>query len=259
MCKALASLKLFAFFMSLLIVTPLQILALLITRKDGAYILPSLWHRIMCSIFYIRYTVQGTPFTGGQVLYMSNHISYLDISLLGGILRTSFLAKSEVANWPLFGFLARLQKTQFIERKRTAITKAKDNLAVLMNDGHSFIIFPEGTSTDGREVVPFKSSLFALALNAPNRAAYIQPITIRLDRVDGHSVKTQEDRDLYCWHRDMETSLAVHLWRFAKTLGAELTVIFHAPIEAATFKDRKILAKTCHETVSKGLKIQKAA
>ncbi len=251
--------KLMLFAMLVILVVPTQGLILLITRGPFSYHLPTLWHAGVAKALGIRFTVTGTPNTGHQTLYMSNHLSYLDIPIIGGMIKASFVAKSEVEGWALFGFLATLQQTAFIQRKRSEIKKQKNSLQARIEDGQSLIIFPEGTSTDGREVLPFKSSLFSLVLFEGNDDLYIQPVSVSLLTTDKITPKTQDDLDLYAWHRDMDMELGSHLWRFAKARGATLNLNFHKPLRAKDYTDRKILAKTCHERVSMGLQNNKLA
>jgi 1-acyl-sn-glycerol-3-phosphate acyltransferase len=249
-----ASLKLAAFILWSLVLVPPQMLVLAFHKGKYAYTIPFLWENGVRMIFQIRYTVEGIPLKGHQVFYMSNHLSYLDVPLLGSILPASFVAKSEVEKWPVFGFLSKLQQTEFIERRRTAIADETNKLAAKVASGRSLIIFPEGTSTSGYEVEPFKSSLFTLALGNGNEDLFLQPVTITLLKVNGKVPETKEERDLYAWPRDLDMELPPHLFRFGKTSGADLRVTFHTPIRAREFDDRKVLAKTCHDSVSKGLK-----
>jgi 1-acyl-sn-glycerol-3-phosphate acyltransferase len=213
----------------------------------------------VCAIFGIRHQIIGTPNVSHQTLYMSNHLSYLDIPLIGSFLQASFVAKSEVASWPVFGFLSKLQQTAFLERKRTAIVRETNSLQGRIKRGGSLIIFPEGTSTDGQMVLPFKSSLFTLALGEANDALYVQPMTLQVTSVDGRAPRSQDERDLYAWHIAMDTELPVHLWRFAKTSGALIRVTFHPPLQARAYSDRKMLAQTCHMAVMSGLNPAQAA
>ncbi len=250
--KAILKLLLFAI-VSIVIVT-LQLIVLAFNNGPAAYIIPQQWHRILCFVFGIKIRITGEPYKNGQVIFVSNHISYLDILVLGTALRASFVAKKDIASWPVFGFLSKLQQTAFISRSHIDAKKEKHALDTMLASGKSLIIFPEGTSTDGREVIPFKSSLFAIALrNENNSDIFIQPITLAMQSVDKHDVVTQDDRDLYAWHINMTTPLAEHLWRFAKSRGAEIHLYFHTPVDANEYTDRKILAKTCHEAVSNGL------
>jgi len=254
-----AGLKMAAFALLVILVIPTQGLFVLLYKGRAAYYIPQLWHNAVRLVFSVKYRVEGTPFTDAQTLYMSNHLSYLDIIVIGSILRASFVAKKEVASWPVFGLLCRLQQTAFISRDKNDAAKEKNALGNMLARGKSLIIFPEGTSTDGREVRPFKSSLFSLALNENYPDMYVQPVTVVLESVNGRAVQGQQDRDLYAWHVDMTMEMPEHLWRFAKSRGAGVVVKFHEPLKASEFQDRKILAKRCHERVSRGLETNRAA
>ncbi|MCF8495494.1 MAG: 1-acyl-sn-glycerol-3-phosphate acyltransferase [Alphaproteobacteria bacterium] len=255
MGKAVAVFKLIAFAFLYVIVIPVQGTVLLFTKGPKSYILPRLWYAAVCRVFSIRVKIHGTPATTGQTLYMSNHLSYMDIAVIGSVIKASFVAKSDVAGWPLLGYLATLQQTAFVQRKRTEAGRQKNELQSRIESGESLTIFPEGTSTDGRDVLPFKSSLFALALLDATPDLHVQPVTVVLSSVAGRVPQTQEDRDLYAWHRDMDTPLADHLWRFAQTNGATITLIFHTPLKARDFGDRKALAQACQDAVSSGLSV----
>ena len=191
---------------------------------------------------------------------MSNHLSYLDIPVLGGILDGTFIAKADVEGWALFGFLSKLQQTLFIKRDRGAAIQVRTQIQGKLNSGTNLMLFPEGTSTDGRSVYPFKSSLFSLFIGEGNEDVYLQPVTIVMKDIDGRSLSAapgtpddQPHRDIYAWHINMETDLGVHLWGFAKSKGAHIHIIYHPSIKAADHDDRKVLAKTIHEQVEAGL------
>ena len=251
-----AAFKIFLFASLIVITIPLQAPVLLVTKGRAAYILPQLFHQIACRIFGITYTIKGIPETTHQTVFMSNHLSYLDIPLLGSFLPYSFLAKQEVEGWGLFGLLSKLQQTIFIVRRKTALVAAKNELAAFLESGRSMIVFPEGTSTSGLNVKPFKSSIFSIADTRP--ALWFQPVTIALRAVNGRRPRTQDEFNIYAWPLEMDTPLHIHLWQFAKTSGAELEIIFHPAIHARGH-DRKSLAKACHDSVSMGLQQALAA
>jgi lyso-ornithine lipid O-acyltransferase len=236
--------KISAFLLLTALLGPLQILVLLFHKGRYAYTLPYLWHKCVTAVFAIRTHVHGTPHIGPHTLYVANHLSYLDITALGSVVPVSFVAKREVASWPIFGFLARMQQTAFIDRAPKAAAAARDSLAGMLESGKSLILFPEGTSTDGRTVLPFKSSLFALALPGTlQRPVTIQPISINLEY--------PENRDLYAWYGDME--LVPHLWAFAKTRGARVVLHFHAPLKPESLECRKCLAQATNQIISRPL------
>lgn len=250
-----ATARFFVFATLTLVLLPFQFLVLAIPGGKGraGYVLPNLWHIIICRAFGIKVEILGTPYRRSQTVFVSNHISYLDIPAIGSVLPASFVAKKDVAGWPVFGMLAKLQQTGFIDRSRTAALTQNSAMGAMLDEGKTLIIFPEGTSTDGREVIPFKSSLFSLLVGDARPGLMIQPFTLSMRMADGSKPQTQDERDLYSWHRDMDTDLGVHLWRFAQSRGAIITLHFHPAFKAAGHTDRKELAAFCHNQVAQGL------
>lgn len=248
---AIALGKGFLFFLWCLVMVPPQVAVMMFTRGPAAYTLPWLWQRGICRIFGIKVLIEGAPLTSRQTLFVANHVSYLDIPVIGCVLKASFIAKKEVAGWPVFGTLSRLQQTAFISRARGDAQKEKNALSNMIAEGKSLILFPEGTSTDGRDVVPFKSSLFSLTLDDGQRALMIQPVTLRVEAVDGRSPEDQSVRDLYAWYGDM--TMPPHLKAFAGSKGAVIRLIFHEPIDPRGYADRKTLADACCAAVRSGI------
>lgn len=183
----------------------------------------------------------------GQGAVVSNHASWLDIFSLNARKRVYFVSKAEVANWPGIGLLARATGTVFIRRAvRDASVQVKifeDRLKL----GHKLLFFPEGTSTDGLRVLPFKSTLFAAFYSDALRdQLWIQPVTLAYRAPEGESA------EFYGWWGDMD--FASH---FLKTLAARrqgsVEVVYHDPVQVADFSDRKELAKYCEDQVRGGL------
>lgn len=253
-----ASFKFFLFAVWTILLVPPQVLIRLFHDGKYSFLIPKLWHKGIRRVFQVNYEIRGKQNIDRQTLYMCNHLSYLDIPVLGSIITGSFVAKSEVQGWPLFGFLAKLQQSVFIERKRMAITDAKSEIEKTLEDGRNLILFPEGTSTSGLIVKPFKSSLFSLA-EANGKSLDIQPVTITILETDKRPSRTQAENDLYAWPLEMETPMPVHFWAFGKMRGAKLLITFHDPIHTNASMDRKDLAKACHDSVSKGLETTRLA
>jgi len=223
----------------------------------GAWLhfLPKIYHKLSCAVFQITISTKGQPIRDRQVLFISNHISYLDIPALSTVLpRIHFVAKRDVQDWPVWGFLAKLQQTVFISRNRHDAHKESAGLESVIASGKNLTIFAEGTSTDGGSVEPFKSSLFSVVQGPHAKELTIQPITIRITGLDGKPHTGADRRNLYAWPRELDMDLMPHLWRFAKSKGVELQVVFHDPIRADAFSDRKTLAKACYDAVCNGLK-----
>jgi 1-acyl-sn-glycerol-3-phosphate acyltransferase len=212
--------------------------------------LPMIFHRGLCRIFGLRLNVSGQICQHRPTLYISNHVSYLDIFLLGRVVPGYFIAKSEVAGWPLLGKLARLQNTLFIERNSR---RAREQVEILQNqlaDGNNLILFPEGTSTDGAHVEPFKSSLFHAAEGAAEAGTQIQPITLAYTHHKGQPMP-QSVRDYYAWYSDMP-----FLSHFIQALGmrsADVELILHPPVKLQAYKSRKACAEDCWSTVNEAL------
>ncbi len=174
---------------------------------------------------------------------VANHTSWLDIFALNARKRVYFVSKAEVAKWPGIGWLARATGTVFIERDRK---KAREQTAVFkerLSAGHKLLFFPEGTSTDGLRVLPFKSTLFAAFFAQELREfMYVQPVTVVF-----HAPPDQPDR-FYGWWGDMD--FGPHL---LKSLGARrqgsVELIYHNPAKVSDFADRKALAAHCESAV----------
>jgi len=210
------------------------------------------YHRLVCRIFGIRLDVRGRMAKNKPLLIVANHSSYLDIEILGALVRGSFVAKAEVARWPLFGWLARLQRTVFVERRPSQTGKQKDAITQRLEKGERLILFPEGTTSDGNRVLPFKRALFAVAQQEiDGKPLAVQPVSIAYAGFSNLPM----DRDMrptFAWYGDME--LMPHAWRF---LGAgTLTVIvqFHPAVTIADAQgDRRKLAAICEEVVADGV------
>ena len=162
-----------------LLLVPIQTLAVAL-RLGLRRHLPLLYHRGCLWVFDLKPVVLGRPSTERPTLFVSNHTSYLDIEVLGALIIGSFVAKTEVAGWPLFGFLARLQETVFINRAvRQDARRQSETLSGRLAAGDSLILFPEGTSSDGNRVLPFKTALFAVAAQRiDDRPLVVQPVSI---------------------------------------------------------------------------------
>lgn len=235
----------------LLLLASLVILVHFIGKVFGRHwSFPRRIYALISRIYGFLPKVHGTPATaqGKPVFFASNHISYLDITAIGSEVDALFVAKSEVAGWPLFGTLAKIQNTVFIRRAKTAIDATRDTLATLLRQNKSVIVFAEGTSTDGTSVKPFKPGLFD-ALYEEGVDALVQPVAIVLESIDGQRVGGDVAlRDRYAWWRP-EHTLVPHLWAFACTKKTGLALYFLPPLNPRDFADRKHLAAAAHKAV----------
>lgn len=235
---------------------PLQALVLLFTRGAGAYVIPPFYHKLVCALFGITIEVAGKPAAARHILFLSNHISYLDIEVISAVLKTSFVAKEDVAHWPLFGLLAKLQQTVFITRDPRRAETGRAAFARGLQRPMPLVLFAEGTSSNGESVLPFKSSLFDLFFDPDIKAQLtLQPLTIDLLAVDGQPVQSAAQRERYAYHG--ETVLAPHLWAFAKGRGARVRLVFHDPLDINAYPDRKALAAAAQTACAAGLSFAK--
>ncbi|MEI9995963.1 MAG: lysophospholipid acyltransferase family protein [Rhizomicrobium sp.] len=234
---------------------PYQSLNLRLGRA-AAKSFPNRYHRFMAGLFGIRITVVGTPVTDEGVLIVANHTSWLDIIVFSAVGRISFVAKSEVATWPLFSTLARLQRTVFVERTRRSTTGvARDQIRDRLHAGDTLVLFPEGTSNDGNAVLPFKSALMG-AVEARvddgkggSRAVKVQPVSTAYVGLYGMPMG-RENRPLFAWYGDME--LVPHLWEALLTGPIDVIVEFHPPIDVDSVGGRKVLAARAEAIIRRG-------
>lgn len=244
-------LRLAAYLLWTLLLVPVQALAVAL-RSPLRFRIPRFYHRVCAAILGIGVVVRGERAADGPVLFVSNHSSYLDITVLGSVIPGSFVAKSEVAGWPFFGALAKLQQTVFVERKaRAGVEKQRDELGARLDAGDSLILFPEGTSSDGNRTLPFKTALFAVAARRiGDRPLTVQPVSIAPTRLDGIPMGIAF-RPYYAWYGDMD--LAPHLWTVFTLGRMTVEVEFHPPVTIDGFSSRKALADHCQRAVARGV------
>ena len=206
--------------------------------------LPHAYHRFVAWLFGIRIRVIGARVKGQGTLLLANHTGWMDIVIFSAVMPLSFVAKSEVASWPFFGTLARLQRTIFVARARRSETgAARDVIQERLRAGDTLVLFPEGTSSDGNEVLPFKSALLGAA---DLGAVTVQPVSTAYTGIHGIPMG-RENRPLFAWYGDME--LVPHLWEALKAGPLDVVVEFHPPVAAA---DRKELARRAEAVVRQG-------
>lgn len=212
--------------------------------------LPHVFHKGVRFILGLKVQFSGIPSDQQPTLYVSNHISYLDVFVLGDI-KAFFVAKSEVAGWPILGHFSKYQNTIFIERKPS---KARGSLKVLQQHiikGNSLILFPEGTSTNGMHVEPFKSSLFETVnirgSDKQNIDIPIQPITVAYTHQNGNKMN-QQMLDHYAWYASMP--FASHFFTLFVLKKVNVKVHFHPVCYLSSFESRKQCAEHCENIVS---------
>lgn len=227
-----------AFSALLLVTVPFQIMIV--------WLAPGLQHHLPKFVFATAARIMGARIIlrggvpkKGPLLIAANHVSWIDIIVIGATVPCHFIAKSDVATWPVFGPLARLIRTSFIDReRRSAVGGFRREMTERLSRNEILVLFPEGTSSDGRQVLPFKSALFPGGVS-------IQPLSVSYLDAFGR------DGGHYGWFAEME--LLPHMWHVFKGGRFEVTLTFHPPLEAESEQNRKDQAARCEEIVREGL------
>jgi 1-acyl-sn-glycerol-3-phosphate acyltransferase len=227
---------------------PVQVVLLLTSRRLATQF-PVTYHRICMLIFGIEVEVWGEVTNSRPLLLVSNHVSYLDIPIMGSIVPSCFVAKREVAAWPFFGWLAKLQRTVFVSRRNADVHQQNNSVMARFKAGEVLVVFPEGTNTDGNHLVPFRPSVFEAAKEFGDLA--VQPVSINCVLLDGVSAG-RAGRQIYSWYGP-ENDLFSHLWHFMGYGSTKVVVEFHPPLDPKAFENRKELAKAAENAVVEGL------
>jgi 1-acyl-sn-glycerol-3-phosphate acyltransferase len=229
---------------------PLQWLSVCFNIGDKAF-LPRLFHRAVRRIVGFKIVQTGAIATDRPLLFAINHSSWLDITVFGGMTPVAYVAKQEVASWPVFGLFARLQRTVFIERTRQRTAGHRDEMLRRLDAGERIGLFPEGTSSDGNRVLPFKSAFFAVAEHrTEGKPLPVQPVSIAYVGLNGLPIG-RDGRPTFAWYADMD--LAPHLWGVLSAGPFTVSVQFHPVVTIDEFASRKELARYCEDTVAKGV------
>ena len=205
--------------------------------------IPVFFSRTLCRLLRISVHTNGRVSTEGS-LVVANHVSWTDILVLGTREPTSFLAKSEVAGWPLLGAFARAQATVFVDRQhKSCIPQVNAAMAHAMRQGRAVVLFPEATTSDGTRMKPFFSSHFAAAIDAQ---ATIQPVVIVYARRDGLPLD-RAGRAALAWYGDM--TLLPHVLALLRGGPVDCHVVFAEPIAVGRDMDRKSLARAAQTAI----------
>jgi lyso-ornithine lipid O-acyltransferase len=214
--------------------------------------LPRYFHRNMCRALDIEVTAHGQP-EQGPVLYVANHISWSDIVVIGGQIIGSFVAKADVEKMPLLGTLANLQFTIYVERERRSRTvEQRNEITERLLQGHNVILFPEGTSSEGNVVLPFKSSLFSVVEDPALAHVRIQPITLSYTHLNGLPL-IRALRHKIGWIGDVD--FGPHAWQLMGMGRIRALIQYHPSVKRSDFTNRKHLAKHCEDVTAQGLRL----
>jgi 1-acyl-sn-glycerol-3-phosphate acyltransferase len=212
-------------------------------RRFGRYYLSN-WRKCIGH----QIVIKGKLSSAKPTLFVANHSSYVDILILGTCIPGRFVAKQEVAKWPVMGWLATQQGTIYIERKREAIADGTESLVGPLEKGENLILFPEGTTSDGCRVLPFKSSFFDVAMK---KNLVVQPVSVAYVGWDRFSMPRFLRKQ--CGWFSEEVDLLTHLWELAQLGTIQVIVELHPPLKAKDFSSRKALAAASFQAVQGGL------
>lgn len=213
-------------------------------------VLPQVWHRLSLKVLGVKVVAIGAPAKGQPVMLASNHVSWMDILVLGSLTGVHFVSKSEVKDWPVMGQFAKLQRSVFIEReqRRTSSNQAQE-IASRLSDGDPMVLFAEGTTGDGNRVMPFKSTLFGavkMAMEGSGGEVLVQPVAIAYVGRHGLTLNRNERRDI-AWIGDVD--FVPHLMQLLKRGHIDVEVRFGEPIAFSPDVDRKLVARQAESQV----------
>jgi 1-acyl-sn-glycerol-3-phosphate acyltransferase len=214
--------------------------------------IPHFYHRILCTLIGVRIREVGRRSTASPALILSNHVSWLDICVISALTPVVFVAKSEVAGWPVFGWLAKLQRTIFINRRaRHQTGAATREIAGRLLGGDAVVLFAEGTSSDGIRVLPFRSSLVGAVHHALGNSTHhshitVQPMSLAYVRFGGVPIG-RALRERVAWYGDAD--LIPHLFHVLSSGAVDVTVSWSEAMAYDMSADRKAIARDAEKSV----------
>ena len=234
---------------------PVQAVLVLLPGRLNAGFTRVYWS-VMCRIMSMRVRAIGQPAArtagGRPVVYVSTHSSWLDVPVLGALLKASFISKAEIGSWPVVKWIAWLGGTVYVRRVRTSTGRERDEMRNRLAGGDNLILFPEGTTSDGSHVLPFRSAFLSIAevpVTVDGRTPIVQPVSLVYDRLAGLPTG-RASRTIFAWIGDQD--LASHFCRLGAERGMRATVLFHTPLDPALFPSRKALTKALWQITADG-------
>lgn len=214
----------------------------------------NLGSRGMCFLVGLRIKTIGQVGQQRPLLLVSNHISYLDVWVLGSNTPARFTPKSEVAGWPFVGSICRLLNSVFIERKAEKIKDSSEKLKAALAEGEVISLFAEGTTGNGKHLLPFKSSLFSIAEQETyGKDVFVQPAVICYERIGGLPVD-MVNMPLLAWYGDMD--LMPHLWQVLRLGKIDVTLTILPAVSCKELGRRKQIAAYLQEKTEEVLQLR---
>jgi 1-acyl-sn-glycerol-3-phosphate acyltransferase len=206
------------------------------------------YYRVLCAVLRVRIHVVGMALRDRPTLILSNHVSWLDIPVISAISPIAFVAKSEIASWPIVGIAAKLLRTVFVDRTRRLQTnEANTEIAQRLTEGDPVVLFAEGTSSDGNRVLEFRSALIgAVTQLDPAHQVMLQPLSIGYTHINGLPMGRQH-RPLVAWYGDID--FVPHFKEFLRRGAVDVVVTFGQPVPYNSVADRKTAARSLENAV----------
>lgn len=198
----------------------------------------------------LRIQVTGAVSAERPLMLVSNHTSYLDVFVIGSLVPVSFTPKKEVRSWPVIGFLCVLADCIFVERRPAEMQAAAAEMQKRLARGKVLCLFPEGTTSDGFHIKPFKSGFLSLA---EIHRMPVQPASIAYTHI-GRTPMVPERREEVAWVGD--ATFFGHFWHFLSLPPVRVHVVLHPARTIAEFGDRKALTQACQQQVVQGVEAQ---
>jgi lyso-ornithine lipid O-acyltransferase len=254
--RLMMRLVLFAFGLSFLV----PLIKMIMPFKPAWAYRVCMWvHSYSCWCFNVAVEQIGEPVgdrTKEPVLYVFNHISWVDIVVVGGLVKGCFVAKAELEHWPVMGGLADVQRTIYIKREeRHRAGDQKNTIADQLVSGNNILLFPEGTSGLGNILLPFKTSLFGITDDPRLTNLIIQPVTLSYTHLNGLPL-LRAQRAVIAWVGDM--GFGSHALQLLRQSSVRALVQFHAPVRRGSYLDRKQLSAACESVIAEGLQLANA-
>lgn len=226
---------------------PMQMAAI---RFGPAWRIPRLFHKLVCRSLGVRIVQRGTPPAAGGLI-VANHVSWLDIPVIGSLGPLSFVSKAEVADWPIVGLLSKLQRTVFIDRtRRSATAEVAGQMGSRLAAGEAVVLFAEGTTGDGTRILPLRSSLLGAAHEALGAEAAgeitIYPLTITYTGWHGLP-GGRAGRSELAWYGD--TELTPHLRAILARGAIDVELAWGEPIRMDRATSRKQAARHAEQAI----------
>ncbi len=235
------------FLLALIFFLPVLI-AYLMKKKEQRDKLVQIYCKWMLVIVGIKLRVHGKLSEKRPLLVVSNHLTYMDIPVLASQLPMRFTPKSEIAKWPIIGFLCKITDSVFVDRRPGKVKETADALHEVLAKGEVLSFFPESTTGNGVHVLPFKSSFFSLAESEfAGGKLMVQPIAMTYTHVRNLPVDSRLWHHI-AWYGDAE--LVPHLLEFLKLGTMQVELHFLPPVSIEQHQGRKELAQHCQQVIA---------